>query len=629
MRTIVSLLALAYAASTGSAATQTLNFSSSQISTPAAFEGYAQGGAWGDFNGDGKSDLAIVTNGGSDHPQVLVILLGNGDGTFQPGVVYPLTGRTPQTVVVADFNGDGKQDLAVPCFSGGAGVPGEISLFLGKGDGTFQSAVSITVGNQAGWLAVGRFNNDAKLDMAVPNPNSNQVEVLLGNTNGTFQPAVIYPVGKGPSWIAAADLNDDGKLDLVTANYGTNDVSVLLGKGDGTFAAAASFPAGSGPSSGVTGDIDGDGKLDLAIVDAGSGNLSVLLGNGDGTFQAPQVHSIGRIPNSVVIADFDGDGKMDLAVTDPQSATRSKGLAVLLGNGDGTFQLPVYFDTGQSPNGLIAGDFNKDGKPDLAMANAFREGTIDAAGSIVNVTVLINTTASLTNVSAASFSAPVAPEMIISAFGSHLANETKGADYTPLPNSLGNTTVKVKDAAGVEHLCPEYYVSPGQVNYFLPKDIAIGAATVTITSSDRTVSIGTMQVAAVAPGLFMLNANGLAAAVVLRVKPGNVQSVENVYQLDASNDVVAKPIDLGAATDSVYLWLFGTGVRRRSSLANVSVTLGTANLPVLFAGDQGQYLGEDQINVGPVPRSVAGSGSVDLVLTTDRLKANTVNLAFK
>ena len=127
----------------------------------------------------------------------------------------------------------------------------------------------------------------------------------------------------------------------------------------------------------------------------------------------------------------------------------------------------------------------------------------------------------------------------------------------------------------------------------------------------------------------MLNANGLAAAVVLRVKPGNVQSVENVYQLDASNDVVAKPIDLGAATDSVYLWLFGTGVRRRSSLANVSVTLGTANLPVLFAGDQGQYLGEDQINVGPVPRSVAGSGSVDLVLTTDRLKANTVNLAFK
>ena len=197
MRTIVSLLALAYAASTGSAAAQTLNFSSSQISTPAAFEGYAQGGAWGDFNGDGKSDLAIVTNGGSDHPQVLVILLGNGDGTFQPGVVYPLTGRTPQTVVVADFNGDGKQDLAVPCFSGGAGVPGEISLFLGKGDGTFQSAVSITVGNQAGWLAVGRFNNDAKLDMAVPNPNSNQIEVLLGNTNGTFQPAVIYPVGKG------------------------------------------------------------------------------------------------------------------------------------------------------------------------------------------------------------------------------------------------------------------------------------------------------------------------------------------------------------------------------------------------------------------------------------------------
>jgi len=387
MRNRVWAVVLLCVAGGGTALCQTLEFFGSEISTQANFTGVTQGVAVGDFNGDGKADVALVTSGGflQLQPTVVIILLGNGDGTFRKGAVYSTTGTNSQTVVVGDFNGDGKPDLAVPNF-GGIFQPSDVSVLIGNGDGTFQPATSVPLGGRypCAWAAAGDFNKDGKLDLAVTSGSAtNQVGVLLGNGDGTFQAPVFYAAGTGSDWIAAADFNGDGKLDLVTTDYNTGNLLVLLGNGDGTFHAPASIPVGMGISYGVVGDFNGDGKPDLAISSGLSGTLSVLLGKGDGTFQAPKNYAVGTDLQSVAMADFDGDGKIDLAVID-SAATETQSLAVLRGNGDGTFKAPEHFGV-NSPFQVAVGDFNKDGKPDLAVAN-------NIGDSMVDVDVLRNTT---------------------------------------------------------------------------------------------------------------------------------------------------------------------------------------------------------------------------------------------
>jgi uncharacterized protein (TIGR03437 family) len=221
----------------------------------------------------------------------------------------------------------------------------------------------------------------------------------------------------------------------------------------------------------------------------------------------------------------------------------------------------------------------------------------------------------LGNVSAASFqSGPVAPESIVSALGFGLATADTAA-----------TTVTVIDAAGVARPATVFYASAGQVNYEIPAGTAPGVAKVLIKAGDGLVRTAPLGIAAVAPALFTLNAGGLVAAYALRVSGGG-QSYENVYQVDASNNVVARPIDLGPAGDQVYLLLYGTGLRGAS---DVAVTIGGDNVPVFYAGAQGQYAGEDQVNIGPLPRDLAGKGSVPLVLTAGGKTANATNVTIR
>ena len=163
-----------------------------------------------------------------------------------------------------------------------------------------------------------------------------------------------YSVGINPNSVAVGDFNGDGKLDLAVANSFDNFVSVLLGKGDGTFQAAVNYGTGSGPLSVAVGDFNGDGKLDLVVTNAFDNNVSVLLGNGDGTFQAAVNYGAGSAPNSVAVGDFNGDGKLDLAVAN----NGSNNLSVLLGNGDGTFQAAVNYSAGKGPYSVAVGDFN-------------------------------------------------------------------------------------------------------------------------------------------------------------------------------------------------------------------------------------------------------------------------------
>jgi len=327
-----------------------------------------------DLPGNGKLDV-VITNGGSN---IIRIFLGNGDGTFQAAVNYP-AGTNPSSVAVGDFNGDGKLDLAV-ANSGSNNV----CIFLGKGDGTFQAAVNYAVGAGPAALAVGDFDGDGKLDLAVANSGSQNVSVLLGRGDGTFQAAVDYGAGTNPSSVAVGDFDGDGKLDLAVANSDIHDtgtvdnVCILLGNGNGTFQSAVNYPTGSNSTSVAVGDFNGDGKLDLAVANPGlgnfsKGNVSILLGNGDGTFKAAVDYPTGFNSTSVVLGDFNGDGKLDLAVPNANFGDNpvTPGIMILLGNGDGTFQPKVNYEAGSNPSSVAVGDFNGDGRLDMVAADTY------------------------------------------------------------------------------------------------------------------------------------------------------------------------------------------------------------------------------------------------------------------
>jgi uncharacterized protein (TIGR03437 family) len=257
-----------------------------------------------------------------------------------------------------------------------------------------------------------------------------------------------------------------------------------------------------------------------------------------------------------------------------------------------------------------------------------RSGTLMIADQTFTVTQAgANPVAS---VSAASYGATLAPEAIAAAFGSGLATAIAIADRLPLPTELAGTSVKVRDSAGVERLAPLFFVSPGQINYQVPPETATGAATVTVTSGDGRVSTGTAQIGAVAPGLFAANASGqgVAAGLALRVRNG-VQSLELIAQWDASQGrMVPVQLDLGPATDEVFLILFGTGFRYASSLAAVTARIGGSDAQVLYAGPAPGFIGLDQLNLR-VPRSLAGCQVRDIVLTVDGHSANVVQVSTK
>lgn len=315
--------------------------------------------ATGDFNGDGKPDL-VVGNGGSNS---ISVLIGRGDGTFSSAVNYPALGSA-QSVAVGDFNRDGRPDIVV-------GTSVRVGFFAGRGDGTFAARTDWPAGGSARAVVAGDFNRDGKLDVAVANDLTSTVSVLSGNGDGTFAgPAQFAVGGSGPVSIVAADLDSDGALDLVTTNQNSNNASVLRGRGDGTFASPLVYATGSVPRAVVAADFNGDGQPDLATANQGLNNVSILLSTGTcsltcGQF-APAVRYSGRLhANAFAVADFNGDGKLDVAVA------TSGGIRIMLGRGDGTFSLGGNFFAGTTSSSMAVGDFNRDGKVDLAVANSY------------------------------------------------------------------------------------------------------------------------------------------------------------------------------------------------------------------------------------------------------------------
>ncbi len=236
---------------------------------------------------------------------------------------------------------------------------------------------------------------------------------------------------------------------------------------------------------------------------------------------------------------------------------------------------------------------------------------------------------SLAAVSAASYrGTTLARESIVAAFGNALATTTQAALTTPLPTTLAGTTVTVRDRLHTQRDAPLFFVSPNQINYQVPAGTVDEAATIVVISGGGEVAVGTVQIAAVAPGLFAANADGqgVAAAVALRAKADGSQTFEPVVRFDTTqNRFVAVPIDLGPESDQVFLVLFGSGLRFRSSLATVSARIGGTDAPVSFAGAQGDFAGLDQINV-KLPRSLAGRGNVEVAVTIDGQMTNSLQI---
>jgi hypothetical protein len=340
--------------------------------TPVSLGGKGGGAiAFGDFNGDGKLDLALP-----DDVASFTILLGNGDGTFQPAIHARLT-RAPAMVVAADFNHDGKLDLAMSEINN----LGQIEALLGIGDGTFQPAQVFSTGQgQGSAIVAADLNADGKLDLIIANQNKGNVSVLLGNGDGTFLGAINIPTGASPVYVATGDFNHDGNLDLAVTNNGAQSVSILLGNGDGTFTSGTALQTEEAPIFVGTGDFNGDGNLDLAVT-AGpvtSGSIQVFLGNGDGTFQTGVKAASGPFFGQVTIADVNGDGKADLASAIPCCSLQGKegGLAVALGNGDGSFQSATYRALVGDPSFVALADLNDDGSMDVVASGPGSKGTL-------------------------------------------------------------------------------------------------------------------------------------------------------------------------------------------------------------------------------------------------------------
>ena len=314
-----------------------------------------------DFNGDGHSDLVVVNRDSN----TLGVLLGTGTGTFQPAINFPSSSQAsaPQSVAVGDFNGDGIQDLVVVHFLGGTNTNG--SVLLGVGNGNFQIPVTFSAGASPVFVTAADFDGDGKQDVAVAESLGTGLSVQLGTGMGSFQAAIDYSTGSDSESIVVGDFNGDGKPDLAVANNKSNNLSVLIGTGSGGFQPALNYPVGANPSSVTVGDFNGDGVLDLAVANRLSDNVTVLQGSVSGGFQAAISFVTSFNPVSVAVGDFNADGKKDLAVA---GTFPGRGVSVFLGTGAGGFQAALYYPGG-APVQILVTDLNGDGKQDLVTAD--------------------------------------------------------------------------------------------------------------------------------------------------------------------------------------------------------------------------------------------------------------------
>ncbi|HEX8155075.1 MAG TPA: FG-GAP-like repeat-containing protein, partial [Thermoanaerobaculia bacterium] len=330
-----------------------------------SYERYAM--AVADFNGDGRPDIAVA-----GYYRTLSTIMGLDGGTLAAPVNYTLS-DTPRRIAAVDLDNDGDVDLVATIYSG-------VLVLLNDGSGTFAPPVPYAANFDSGYaLAVGDLNGDGNVDVvASASYSSNSINVLFGNGNGTLATPVAIALSGSPSAIAVADLDRNGTADLLVSVYGA--ISVLLGNGSGTFAAPVNYQTADTTTSLAVGDFNADGNLDVAGTTYYA--VAVLLGNGNGTLQTFTAYSAGYGLGSLTAADLNADGKLDLLAT-----TSSSAVSTLRGKGDGTFSTATSYYVGSSPSQVAVSDFNRDGKPDLVFSQQYGSSLGIMLGGCADLTI--------------------------------------------------------------------------------------------------------------------------------------------------------------------------------------------------------------------------------------------------
>ncbi len=337
----------------------------------------------GDFNEDGFNDIA-VSNDGMPPESSVSIFINDGDGTFAAAVDYPFTVQAYSVPRLADFNKDGNIDIAVTDDENNPN--GFLMVLIGNGDGTFDTAVNYDTGGDYPYsFQVADFNEDTYPDVAITHCDGagSAISVLLNDGDGTFGSPTLNTVGNCPYLgLAVVDLNNDNNIDIATGNYSSDTLSVLIGNGDGTFDTAVNYASGDQPSGIAYAYFNNDTYYDLVLQNYGSSNVSVFINNGDGTFANKIDYGVGGNSYGVPsVMDLNLDSQPDIAM----AVGSIDSLVVLLGNSNGTFDAAATYSVGDNPFGVIdTSDFNEDGLRDMAVANR----TGDSMSILLNSTTL-------------------------------------------------------------------------------------------------------------------------------------------------------------------------------------------------------------------------------------------------
>jgi hypothetical protein len=519
-----------------------------------------------DFNGDGKPDLAGA--GGNN----VSVTLGNGDGTFRPKTDFPLEMQT-QAVAAGDFDSDGRVDLMVtlntPQFS--------LALLTGTGTGTFNAPTFFpnTSGFDSPAIAATDLNGDGRLDLVVmhtiscftaPCRAARSITILLGNGTGTFQTPGEIDVGTGPMAMAVLDLNRDGIKDVAIGG-GNTELSILLGVGNGTFTrqpVVTLVPGGdlfSACNDIGVGDLNRDGIQDL-VVPLGNGNgNAILIGNGNGTFQVRSRIQIDETfaPLHVAVADYNRDGLLDIARTMGDGTNGL--LQVLRGNGDGTFQAPNRYLVPPPSRGgimILAGDWNGDAKPDLA----FVEGGAGAP----TIDVLTNTTGGVPPPPT-----PTPPPSL----------GVASLSLNPTTVTGGNSSTGTVTLTAIAAVTTTVTITSSNAAATVPASITVPAG-----SQSRSFSMSTTQVQATTSAVITASLNGTSRSATLTINPA-AGGADTVSITRAEYD-----------TSNRRLRVEATSTRSTATL-RVFVTSTNQLIGTLSNDGGGRYRGEFSWSVNP------------------------------